>query len=358
MGALLKGVKVHHDGELIVSTRKPLVRREKSRWVGRRRDVLSYPKITDNEIFETEEEDLDPMLKRIEKAFNILNDETAGKRSEKPETKLRISISDFALDISRYAKEMFNVSDSSLEQYIGKTEFVSSKIDHILSRTIYLSGLREEPTREARLAQSSGNRIGIKGEDLATMLHQRRDNVEFMNKFNSHLQVLGIADKATTAPSYMKSEGKEVETGYIKILLHKQGKDRTLMDLGFGTSQVLPVVFELGLRKNRLILIEQPELHLHPAAQSEIGSLLKFSIEQGNQLIVETHSANLIERLRKLIREGKLDSSDVNIIYIGFDDERGGSRCDVIGFDDKGEFTEAWPEESFFGERELEYLNW
>ena len=104
--------------------------------------------------------------------------------------------------------------------------------------------MREEPTREARLAQSSGNRIGIKGEDLAIMLHQRRNNKEFMDRFNTHLQVLGIAEKATTAPSYMKSEGKEVETGYIKILLQKQGKNRTLMDLGFGTSQVLPVVFE------------------------------------------------------------------------------------------------------------------
>ena len=123
-------------------------------------------------------------------------------------------------------------------------------------------------------------------------------------------------------------------------------------------AKVLPVVFELGLRKDRLILIEQPELHLHPAAQSEIGSLLNLSIEQGNQLIVETHSANLIERLRRLIREGELDNNDVNIIYIGMDNERGGSRCDVIGFDEKGEFTETWPEESFFGERELEYLNW
>ena len=62
--------------------------------------------------------------------------------------------------------------------------------------------------------------------------------------------------------------------------------------------------------------------------------------------------------MRKLIREGKLSNNDVNIIYIGKDELNGGSRCDVIGFDEKGEFTEAWPEESFFGERELEYLDW
>ena len=137
------------------------------------------------------------------------------------------------------------------------------------------------------------------------MLHQRKDNKEFMDKFNMHLQLLGIAEKATTAPSYMKSEGKEVETGFIKILLEKEGKNRTLMDLVLVQVKFC-LLFLSWIKENRLILIEQPELHLHPAAQSEIGSLLNFSIEQGNQLIVETHSANLIERLRKLIREGKL----------------------------------------------------
>jgi|GEM_PF-2354567 len=361
LGASLKGVKVHHHGELLLSSRKPKVQKtSKDRWLaGRRGIVLTYPKITGSEIFEPEDpnQNMPEFLKKFE-AFMASEEEDI---KEEQTTKIRITIADFALDISQIKEDgrpfQFG-TDPKLQPHIGDTEIVSRKLDSVLSNAIYLSGLREEPTREARLAQSSGKKIGIKGEDLATMLHQKRDKIEFMNRFNSHLQILGIAEKATTAPSYMKNEGKEVETGYIKILLHKQGKDRPLMDLGYGTSQVLPVVFELGLNENRLILIEQPELHLHPAAQSEIGSLLNLSIEQGNQLIVETHSANLIERLRRLIREGKLDNNHVNIIYIGMDNERGGSRCDVIGFDEKGEFTETWPEESFFGERELEYLNW
>ena len=363
LGTSLKGIQVHHDGKFLLSAKKPLKNQPKhSSGPMSQGIVLSRPKMTNAEYFVSKNEPVpDPELKeKLEKLMETLGGGKEGKEEEKI---LQIQIRDFAIHVDKVSKKKRSSPisirfENETSRHIGDTRLVSRHIDSVLNRAIYLSGLREEPTREARLAQSSGNRVGIKGEDLATMLHQRRNNKQFMERFNMHLQVLGIAEKATTAPSYMKSEGKEVETGYIKILLEKDGKNRTLMDLGFGTSQVLPVVFELGLRENRLILIEQPELHLHPAAQSEIGSLLNFSIEQGNQLIVETHSANLIERLRKLIREGKLSSKNVNIIYIGNDEQNGGSRCDVIGFDEKGEFTEAWPEESFFGERELEYLDW
>jgi AAA15 family ATPase/GTPase len=357
-------MEVHHDNKLLISGRTPLKHQPRQHRGWDPGVSLSYPKITDVESFQLDDEgDIPSMLKRLQAFINHDNEQKKIPSAD-IEYIHKISLNDFAIHVSKTAKDPAQRQelDFSLKRelypFIGDTEKVSKKLNSTLHRAIYLSGLREEPTREARLAQSMGNRIGIKGEDLATMLHQRRNNKEFMDQFNSHLQVLGIAEKATTTPSYMKSEGKEVETGFIKILLEKQGTTRTLMDLGFGTSQVLPVVFELGLRKKRLILIEQPELHLHPAAQSEIGSLLKFSIEQDNQLIVETHSANLIERLRRLIRKGELDKNDVNIIYIGTDEESGGSRCDVIGFDEKGEFTETWPEESFFGERELEYLDW
>jgi len=364
LGTSLKGIRVHHEGKFLLSAQKPLKNQPEHRTSRMEQGiVLSRPKMTNAEYFVSKnDQQPDPEFNQKLKIFmESLGVKNEGKEEEKI---LRITIRDFAIDVDKVSKKQrsssisFSLPDNEINRHIGDTRLVSRVIDSVLGRAIYLSGLREEPTREARLAQSSGNRVGIKGEDLATMLHQRRNNKEFMDRFNMHLQVLGIAEKATTAPSYMKSGGNEVETGFIKILLEKDGKNRTLMDLGFGTSQVLPVVFELGLRKNRLILIEQPELHLHPAAQSEIGSLLNFSIEQGNQLIVETHSANLIERLRKLIREGKLSNNDVNIIYIGKDKQNGGSRCDVIGFDEKGEFTEAWPEESFFGERELEYLDW
>ena len=267
-------------------------------------------------------------------------------------------LSDFKIHIQPKVTFGPTLNEGKEYPYFGPTAGASGFLNHQLARTIYLGPLRDEPSREARLAQSSANRVGIRGEDLAIMLHVRRENTEFMEKFNSHLSALGIAESATTTASYTKSgDGKELETGFIKVMVNKEGTERSLMDLGFGTSQVLPIVFELTLRKNRLIVLEQPELHLHPAAQAELGDLLKFSLEQGNQIIAETHSANLIERIRKLIRNGELSSDDANIIYIR-QDSNGAAICDSIGFNDDGTFSDTWPEDDFFGEREKEIFDW
>jgi len=270
---------------------------------------------------------------------------------------LQLWLQDFALVIrDKHLVPGKRIGGSSNE--FGPTEAASVHINSILANTIYLGPLRDEPSREARLAQSSGNRVGIRGEDLSTLLHVLRDDVDFMERFNSHLSSLGIADSARTSASYMKSEnGEELETGFVQVLVNRAGTARSLMDLGFGTSQVLPIVFELTLKKNRLILLEQPELHLHPAAQSELGDLLKFSMERGNQLIVETHSANLIERIKKLIRRGELDNNSANIIYIR-QDSSGRGICDCIGFNKDGTFADTWPEDDFFGEREREIFDW
>jgi predicted ATPase len=308
------------------------------------------------------------LLELIEKSQQYMNEKMKSPFVNHEEEKLRAFSSNLQTSISKCipmkmnGRNGFMATSLTGEQYeyeIGSLDHASSTLRRSLARIIYLAPLRDEPMRGARLAQSSGNRIGIKGEDLATMLHVRSSKDDFMEKFNTNLKNLGVADSATTRAIYMKDEaGNELETGFIKILLKHEGTTRSLMDLGFGTSQVLPIVFELSLRRDRIILLEQPELHLHPAAQAEIGDLLKFSIEQNNQLIVETHSANLIERLRRLIRTKELTKDDVNIVYIRKDSE-GNSRCDTINFNDDGTFADTWPEDDFFGEREKEiFADW
>jgi len=368
LGTSLQGVEAYFNKNFICSGRKPIKKRKNEVVRRGRNQRLSYPKITDVVNFPEgsrgNQRGMSEMAIKFREAVELINERDGVVDPDDIEFSDRLYIDDFALDIDREAvngetQYPFWQTSDYFKPRIGAVEGASFHLDRILANTIYLGPLRDEPTREARLAQSSGNKIGIRGEDLATMLHQRQNDSVFMGKFNSHLQSSGVADSARTEASYMKNaDGKEVETGFIKILLEHEGYTRSLMDLGFGTSQVLPIIFELSLRTRSLIVLEQPELHLHPAAQSEIGGILNFSIKQNNQLIVETHSANLIERLKRLIREGELDNNDVNIIYIGKDEDHGGSRCDVIGFDEKGEFTETWPEESFFGERELEYLDW
>ena len=105
---------------------------------------------------------------------------------------------------------------------------------------------------------------------------------------------------------------------------HLKGPFRNLIDVGYGVSQVLPIVTELlaSSAPTDLYLFQQPEVHLHPSAQAALGSLLCNVAADGSQLIVETHSDHLIDRVRMDVRDGKTDLTpdDVRILYF----ERGG----------------------------------
>ena len=91
-----------------------------------------------------------------------------------------------------------------------------------------------------------------------------------------------------------------------------------LVDLGYGVSQVLPIVTEvLRPTASRMFLIQQPEVHLHPSAQAALGSFFCDVASKGRQLIVETHSDHLIDRVRMDIRDKstKLRAEDVSLLY-------------------------------------------
>ncbi len=313
--------------------------------------------LTDIEILPPIEDKEKPMphLKELLDVINKLRND-----DEEPDLidEWQLFIRDFALEVNNDYYDRDYEKNDPLRRTRSIIQSSSNNLNKMLADSSYLGPIRLEPAREARLSQGSNQRIGPKGENLEKILHYRYTRDEkFRQNLDSHLKNLGIADSIKTSPSFTKVDGKEQDTGYIKILLKKSGNYRSMLDLGFGTSQVLPVVLEITSRSNTLILLEQPELHLHPAAQSAMGSVLKSSIDQGNQLIVETHSANLIERLRRLIRENQLNKNDVNIIYVGSNDNNE-TFCQSIGFDENGEFTEEWPEDTFFGEREKEYLGW
>ena len=93
---------------------------------------------------------------------------------------------------------------------------------------------------------------------------------------------------------------------------------RNLMDMGYGVNQVLPLITELSRPDSQpLSLVQQPEVHLHPSAQAALGTLFCQMAEQDHQLIVETHSDHLINRIRMDVRDKttKLRSDDVSVVY-------------------------------------------
>lgn len=122
-----------------------------------------------------------------------------------------------------------------------------------------------------------------------------------------------------------------------------------IVDVGQGMSQILPLVTQCMLRSNRqnsISIIEQPELHLHPAAHGDLAELFAESAKStGASYILETHSENIILRIRKLIVQGKLSKDDVVIYWIN-DELRPGSRIKEILIDEDGDISE-WPKGVF-----------
>ncbi|MBW1793316.1 MAG: AAA family ATPase [Deltaproteobacteria bacterium] len=124
-------------------------------------------------------------------------------------------------------------------------------------------------------------------------------------------------------------------------------------DVGIGVSQVLPVLVGAYAAKNQLIAIEQPEIHLHPALQADLGDVFLESAlgEQQNRFLIETHSEHILLRIMRRMRQTFEKSLPENAAAVNPDDvmvlfvEPDGSRSIVreMPLNERGELVKAWP---------------
>ena len=127
----------------------------------------------------------------------------------------------------------------------------------------------------------------------------------------------GLFDEISIKP-LGKRDSEPFQVQVRKFSAGLKGPRRNLIDMGYGVSQVLPLITEL-FRPDApsLFLLQQPKVHLHPSAQAALGSLFCSAVGLDRQLIVETHSDHLLNRVRMDVRDGvgKLKPEDVSILY-------------------------------------------
>ena len=130
----------------------------------------------------------------------------------------------------------------------------------------------------------------------------------------------------------------------------KEPVNVALPDVGFGISQLLPFIVQSLVSEKQIISIEQPEVHVHPRLQADLGDLLAAAIKEPrqNQFIVETHSEHLILRLQRLVRKQQIKPEDVSVIYVSRGSE--GAKAERLRLDEEGDFIDEWPN-GFFPER-------
>jgi predicted ATPase len=189
-------------------------------------------------------------------------------------------------------------------------DVVSEAHSFFRERVVYLGPLRQDPQVVYKTAPvDAAGFIGTKGEYLATVLHASRarevlsfredgapEPMSLAEALNRWTVRLGIADAIQTRDLGRLGIQVSVQRGGIPAV--------DLTSVGVGVSQLLPVIVMCLLAEpGSLLLLEQPELHLHPGLQQKLGDFLLACARSGRQLIVETHSEYLVSRLRRWIAE-------------------------------------------------------
>ena len=179
--------------------------------------------------------------------------------------------------------------------------------------------IRSRPERTYNPELSTRN---PEGRHVPSLLFQLfRKGGEEWKRFNKQLHDFGQSSELFDEIQIRASNESESSSFQIQVRLGTtNGKSPfvNLIDVGYGVSQILPLLVEL-MRPDgpRMFLLQQPEVHLHPRAQAALGTLFCSHAASGKQLLVETHSDHLIDRVRMAVRDRdtELKPEDVSILY-------------------------------------------
>lgn len=200
-----------------------------------------------------------------------------------------------------------------------------------LGNVLHIGPLRQEPERIYQFTGETPSDVGSDGRDAPKIL--------FLDKYSaSSKNLIGDVNR------WLEMMGYALEWDILKgemaqlMLKDKSGIRINLKDVGFGISQLLPVLIQgYVAEEGQTILLEQPEIHLHPRAQADLGDLFIALAEQNKSSIVETHSEHLMLRLRRRIAEQRIPKEMVGIYFVEW--KGGESVVSRIELDDYGQMV-------------------
>ena len=232
--------------------------------------------------------------------------------------------------------------------------FVVTASSELLNRKlrgmIHVPGLRGNPERVYNRTATGPDFAGTFEHYVATIIAQWQEQKDDqLQALETMLAALGLTQEISA--KYSNDTQIELQVGRLPKA-ERDGSDLVnIADVGFGVSQVLPVLVALLVaKKGQLVYLEQPELHLHPRAQYALAKILAETAKRGVKLVVETHSALLLLQVQTLVANGKLDPNLVKLHWFLRNSEDGTTAVKSADLDENGAFGD-WPED--FGDVEL-----
>lgn len=233
-----------------------------------------------------------------------------------------------------------------------------SEIVACLRRLSWISAERTGPRELLPLRDpASSLSVGHRGEFAAGLLHNRPDD-----EASSGLLVAGTPPnlinqvRAWMHVFFPNSDFKVTPVpgaSFVTLAFktHPSGEFQRPQNVGFGLSQLFPVVVALlAAKAGSILIIENPEVHLHPKAQQEVGRFIGLVASTGVQIILETHSDHVLNGIRLAVKRSTLNPSDLAVHFFS-PDENGGTCLESPTLDADGRLS-SWPT-GFFDQFDL-----
>ncbi len=248
---------------------------------------------------------------------------------------------------------------SAYYQNAGFTSDLALALEQQLKRIQYLGPLREDPRRSYIWSGEVPEHVGWRGERaVEAMLAASNRSISPGYKRHSRPFQVAIAEWLHQLGLLESFEVHQIAPHRkdYEVLVRTRGSDQkvNLPDVGFGVSQVLPVVVQVFYAlPYTTVLLEQPEIHLHPGVQTALADLFieavrsrEDSRDRSIQLLVESHSEHFLRRLQRRLAEGVLKPDDVALYFCESSTDRASVRQLEVNL--YGEIAN-WPE-GFFGD--------
>jgi hypothetical protein len=210
----------------------------------------------------------------------------------------------------------------------------------------YIGAMRSPPARTYQHAGETHAHIGAAGDNWANAVvmdsARRRARGRVTPNVIDWMRSAGLASDLRV--NWLDDRHYEIQVRHPV-----SGEYENIADVGQGNSQVIPVIVGgFQLEPGSTFIVEEPEIHLHPRAQAELGTFFLGLYGRGIQSLVETHSEYLVLRLQQHVAAGDIDPNDVAFYYV--DATPSGKKVTLLTLDASGTFTEGLPG-GFFPER-------